>query len=83
MAKDAARAKAKLNASKAHRRVVDAVRSGTLRQAQTGTVDGNVVARLIAAGVLVAEHTMSEKAERTHWGRRIPACRTFIGLRVA
>lgn len=62
--------------------IVERVRSGELTVAMTTTIDGNVVRRLIRAGVLKAKHTHIEPSERTYHGRRIPQSVTYIGLSV-
>jgi hypothetical protein len=66
----------------AQQRVIAAIRSGSMKTAQTGTRDGNVVRGLIDAGVVTAAHIVSLPAEKTYRGRRIPAARSFIGLAV-
>lgn len=60
--------------------LVALVRSGTMRVAQTGTRDGNIVARLVSAGVLGATSTTFLPSEETYHGRTISHAVIFAGL---
>ena len=53
--------------------VVELVRSGKLRAAETKNRTGNIVAVLIQNGILGAEHITLLKSEETYHGRKIPS----------